>query len=120
MISAVFLLAGCTSSAFDEYQHSVLSEIAVDTADSIKYCGDAKVSRSKILNIHRKTRYLTLYSVGDKNFHKAVNELKALLKEMKLRYDTYQNPSVGYCREKLETILLSTSRTLNSSRKSGR
>ncbi len=116
MISAVFLLVGCTSSNFDEYQHSILSEIAVDARDTIEYCDEAKISRNRVLNMHRKSRYLTVYSVGDKKFHKAVNELKSLLKEMKSRYERTQDPSVGYCREKLETILLSTSRILNSSR----
>ena len=120
MISAICLLAGCTSSNFDEYQHSILSEIAVDVADSIQYCGNTEKSYDQVLNIHRKTRYLTLYSVGDKKFHKAVNELKALLKEMKTRYQKEKAPSIGYCREKLEIILISTSRILNSSRGRGR
>ncbi len=116
MISAVFLLVGCTSSNFDEYQHSILSEIAVDARDTVKYCGGTKVSRNRISDIYRKTIYLTVYSVGDKKIHKAINELKSLLKEMKARYEVGKNPSIGYCQEKLELIVLSTSRILNSSR----
>lgn len=116
MISAVFLVAGCASSNFDEYQHSILSEITVDAADGIEFCNNTERTYRTVLNIHRKTRYLTVYSVGDTHFHKAVNKLKALLKEMKNRYKKEVTPSIGYCREKLETILISTSRILNSSR----
>jgi len=113
IISSLLFLGACTASNFDEYQHGTLSEIAVDVS-KVK-CKNSIFTKNTINLIYTKTQYLVVYSVGDKNIHKAVNQLRKLVGEMKSRYDIGE-PSIAYCEQKLDLIIKSVSRILKGSR----
>lgn len=105
--SVVFFIAGCSSITFDSLNYDRYLTLYELSNQMKTQCEDPVYIRSYMNEIKPKIDHMALYSKlrsGTPEVAKVAATVASLVDELGQKYQDDKTPSVGYCREKLESI----------------